>query len=147
MSFSGKLQPEVQLVGWIGHSSQSRATSSPLFDSLLNMTIDRDWDKDALCAEVGDEIFYPERGSSPKEAKSVCASCSVRPECLEYSLRFPYQEDHGVWGGTTEGDRRILRAARRFGIEFDYDNPDISEVERLVEIRKAQESRQLSGVS
>jgi WhiB family redox-sensing transcriptional regulator len=41
-------------------------------------------------------------------AKRICATCPVKEPCLEYALE--YRIDHGVWGGTTERQRRrILR--------------------------------------
>ncbi|MFC3983417.1 WhiB family transcriptional regulator [Streptosporangium jomthongense] len=65
------------------------------------------WRDYALCAEVGDvDVWFPEKGESPQDAKKVCSSCEVRAACLEYALatRQPY----GVWGGLTEHERRPL---------------------------------------
>jgi WhiB family transcriptional regulator, redox-sensing transcriptional regulator len=55
-------------------------------------------------------LFFPERGASTKEAKSVCHGCEVRPECLEYALR--HGEKFGIWGGMSERERRRLRRQR-----------------------------------
>jgi len=65
------------------------------------------WMRDALCAEVDPELFYPESGESNRDAKRICAGCEVRAECLGYALA--HREGHGVWGGTTERERRRLR--------------------------------------
>ena len=65
------------------------------------------WTERALCAQVGTDIFYPEAGSSAAEAKSVCAKCPVRNACLNYAVRTG--ERYGVWGGTTEQQRRRLQ--------------------------------------
>ena len=43
-------------------------------------------------------------------AKRICAVCPVRIECLEYALEAG--EQHGVWGGTSERERRRIRRAR-----------------------------------
>ena len=40
-------------------------------------------------------------------AKAVCRDCAAREECLEYSLAT--NQDSGIWGGTSEEERRILR--------------------------------------
>jgi len=65
------------------------------------------WQDDALCAQTDPEAFFPEKGGSTREAKRVCAKCDVRQECLEYALS--HDERFGIWGGTSERDRRRLR--------------------------------------
>ena len=74
-----------------------------------------DWQADAKCAELpirrSDAMFFPERGGSSKAAREMCARCPVRPECLEYALE--NKEMHGIWGGTSEGERRKLRRGRK----------------------------------
>jgi WhiB family redox-sensing transcriptional regulator len=44
------------------------------------------------------------------EAKAVCAGCPVRPECLAFALQ---RDLHGIWGATTEDERRLMRRADR----------------------------------
>ena len=44
------------------------------------------------------------------DAIAVCAACSVRPDCLELSLRHASSIGaHAVWGGLVEEERRSLR--------------------------------------
>lgn len=69
-----------------------------------------EWQADARCAEVDPEIFFPERGGSSKAARSVCNGCAVRMQCLEYALN--NKEQFGIWGGTSERERRRLRRER-----------------------------------
>ncbi len=47
-----------------------------------------------------------------QEAKKVCKRCDVREACLQWAL--DAGQDHGVWGGLSEDERRALkrRAAR-----------------------------------
>ena len=45
--------------------------------------------------------------SEVDEAKLVCDTCEVRDACLEWAL--DAKQDHGVWGGLTEDERRSLR--------------------------------------
>jgi WhiB family redox-sensing transcriptional regulator len=48
--------------------------------------------------------------ATEKDAKAVCAACPVKEQCLEYALT---NREYGVWGGTTEAERRRIRTARR----------------------------------
>jgi WhiB family redox-sensing transcriptional regulator len=65
---------------------------------------------DALCREVGSEVFFPESNTNPRDAIEVCRRCDVEIECLNYALRLGPVA--GVWGGTTEADRRRMRRRR-----------------------------------
>lgn len=69
------------------------------------------WMKRAACRGLDPELFFPvsetgEGAAQAAVAKDVCATCPVRRECLDWAL-----ETHaaGVWGGTTESERRVLR--------------------------------------
>lgn len=63
------------------------------------------------CRGMDPDVFFPDRGESLAPAKQVCAECIVRDECLEFAL--DNRERFGVWGGTSERERRRLRRARR----------------------------------
>ena len=65
------------------------------------------WRDDALCAETDPEAFFPEKGGSTRAAKRVCSACTVSADCLEYALA--HDERFGIWGGTSEHERRRLR--------------------------------------
>jgi WhiB family redox-sensing transcriptional regulator len=74
------------------------------------------WLPDARCIGEDPDLFFP-IGTSEialtqiAEAKSVCRSCAVRTDCLEWSLAT--FQDAGVWGGLDEEERRVIRRARR----------------------------------
>ena len=68
------------------------------------------WHVRANCLGVDPDLFFPERGASTKEAKSVCGGCEVKSECLEYALR--HGEKFGIWGGMSERERRRIRRQR-----------------------------------
>jgi WhiB family redox-sensing transcriptional regulator len=53
-------------------------------------------------------LMYDELGVA--RAKAVCAGCPVREACLEFALA--NDERWGVWGGTSERQRRAMRAVR-----------------------------------
>lgn len=40
-------------------------------------------------------------------AKEVCGECPVKVDCLDYALET--NQDSGIWGGTSEEERRTLR--------------------------------------
>ncbi len=42
-------------------------------------------------------------------AKAVCDTCSSKAPCLEFAMIT--NQDSGVWGGTSEEERRKLRRA------------------------------------
>jgi len=80
-------------------------------DAVLGMLDPPALTRDALCLEVASPaLFFPERGDSTEPAKAVCARCLVRAECLAYALAEHIQ--HGIWGGTSERERRRLRSGR-----------------------------------
>ena len=54
---------------------------------------------------------FPEKGGSTREAKQVCRSCEVAAECLQYALAT--DERFGIWGGTSERERRRLKRQPR----------------------------------
>jgi WhiB family redox-sensing transcriptional regulator len=67
------------------------------------------WQDDALCAQVSQEMFFPEKGGSTRDAKRICESCNVKAQCLAYAQAT--EERFGIWGGKSERERRALRKA------------------------------------
>ena len=72
--------------------------------------LDVSWQDKALCAQVDPELFFPEKGESPKDAIKICNLCEVRSECLEYALA--RNEQWGIWGGKSVRERRKLKMKR-----------------------------------
>lgn len=75
-----------------------------------------DWQSRAACRDEDPELFFPVSDMGPgarqaEQARSVCARCPVRAECLGYALDNGL--DHGVFGGTTERERRQLIRRQR----------------------------------
>ncbi len=71
----------------------------------------RDWRNSAACRGVDTTLFFPGQGEPVGEAQDVCALCDVRVECVEFALES--RQRFGIWGGTTERERRRLRAESR----------------------------------
>lgn len=70
-----------------------------------------DWRAEAACRGAGPALWFPEPPHNAPDAKAVCRKCPVRAECLDYALSCGPMP--GVWGGTSERERRGLRRARR----------------------------------
>lgn len=76
------------------------------------------WQWRAACRGQDTELFFPpshlesrqEKRARERRAKAICAICPVRLECLQYALRI--NEQHGVWGGLNEQERRALLRER-----------------------------------
>lgn len=69
------------------------------------------WRDRALCAQVDTDAFFPTEGGSTRVAKTICARCSVRAECLQFAIEMDITE--GVWGGLSGRQRKPLRTARQ----------------------------------
>jgi WhiB family redox-sensing transcriptional regulator len=70
------------------------------------------WRQDAECRDLDPNLFFPVGVTGPAveqiaAAKSICGSCPVRNECLEFAITT--NQEFGVWGGTSEDERRVLR--------------------------------------
>ncbi len=74
---------------------------------------DTSWQDDGLCAQADPEAFFPEKGGSTKQAKSICKRCPVTDECLQYAL--DNDERFGIWGGLSERERRNLQNSAASG--------------------------------
>ncbi len=69
-----------------------------------------DWRSLAACAQFPNNLFFPGSEASDRAAEratAICAICVVRGDCLEYALET--NQRAGIWGGTTEDERRSLR--------------------------------------
>lgn len=73
--------------------------------------IDTEWMAGGNCRHHPPEVFFPSDGVGVETAKRICAECPVREMCLEYALH--NRIDHGVWGGTSERQRRRILRSRR----------------------------------
>jgi len=78
-----------------------------------------DWDVNtwrgrSACRDSDPDVFFPigSTGMALEQietAKRICTACQVSEECLEFALAT--NQEAGVWGGTTEEERRKLRKA------------------------------------
>ena len=78
-----------------------------------------DWDAEAwrarsACRDSDPDVFFPIGTTGPaleqiETARRICTACHVTDECLEFALAT--NQEAGIWGGTTEEERRKLRKA------------------------------------
>ncbi|WP_415939942.1 WhiB family transcriptional regulator [Streptomyces sp. 039-1] len=73
------------------------------------MTRLQDWSEDAACRTGDSEALFADSAGQTR-AKTICAGCSVRSECLADAL--DNRIEWGVWGGMTERERRALLRRR-----------------------------------
>jgi WhiB family redox-sensing transcriptional regulator len=72
-----------------------------------------DWASQGACLDSDPDLFFPITASGPAlqqitQAKAICTRCPVRQECLQFALAT--HQVHGVWGGTSEEERQVLRS-------------------------------------
>lgn len=73
-----------------------------------------DWRDEAACLRTDPDLFFPVSTAGPAqrqvdEAKRICQACPVRTPCLAWALG--QGDSSGIWGGTTEDERRAIRRA------------------------------------
>lgn len=108
----------------------------------------RDWRDQAVCSsEEVTQIFFPVgvTGAAAvqiQDAKTVCVECPVRQECLEYAITT--NQEYGIWGGTSEEERRVLR--RKWRQEQRAQRNKIAAERKAARdaLREAEERRQAS---
>lgn len=76
-----------------------------------------DWREHAACASgYSPELWFPGPGRETTQgeiAKAICLfDCPVRDRCLTEALSRGIDNQHGIWGGTTERQRRRVLARR-----------------------------------
>lgn len=100
-----------------------RRCAPKLVDAREGVVVDRErggepWNAKAACRGPQSVLFFPpahlerreEKADRERQAKLICRSCVVRRPCLEYALEI--REQHGIWGGLNEVERRALLDSR-----------------------------------
>jgi len=64
------------------------------------------WQERSACYGLDAEVFFPTTEEEAGLALSYCGVCQVKEVCLAWALQ--NGERYGVWGGTTEQQRRRL---------------------------------------
>lgn len=71
-----------------------------------------EWREVAACRDMEPDLFFPVGTTGPaldqiEATKSICGVCDVKDACLDFALST--NQEAGVWGGTSEDERRRLR--------------------------------------
>lgn len=69
------------------------------------------WMDRAACAGMETDDWFPTRGGDVGPARAICSSCPVRDSCLDFAIEATVR--FGIWGATSERERRRLRHERR----------------------------------
>ena len=69
------------------------------------------WQHEATCRGGGESLFFDDTRENRDAAVRLCAVCPVRLDCLEHAVR--ENITIGIWGGTTERERRAIVLDRR----------------------------------
>ncbi len=85
---------------------------------MATRSIGESWQARAACRGPQAAAFFPPAHAERKEekvsrearAKSICGTCVVRRDCLDYAIRI--REPHGIWGGLNEIERKQLLERR-----------------------------------
>jgi len=75
----------------------------------------RQWRDEAACRDLSAiaDLFFVGTPVGNRLALAICARCPVQAECLDYAVRTG--QVHGVWGGKTQQEVRLLIAKARRG--------------------------------
>jgi WhiB family transcriptional regulator, redox-sensing transcriptional regulator len=76
----------------------------------LTTELAAEWRARAACSGYQHALFFPvgdTDGAAIERAREICLNCAVTDDCLEYALET--NQRAGIWGGTTEEERRSLR--------------------------------------
>jgi WhiB family transcriptional regulator, redox-sensing transcriptional regulator len=82
-------------------------------DGLLD---EADWRDAGACLHADADLFFPigtigRAVEQVEQAKRICRDCPVQQLCLAWALDLGAVS--GIWGGTTNEERRATRAAAR----------------------------------
>jgi WhiB family redox-sensing transcriptional regulator len=121
VGYARTLDPDcVTLAEWTSGADQEppeTLAERPVPVDLIGLLRLPEWWGRANCLGMDPAAFHPGPGQDASAARAVCAGCTVQVECLERALAIRgtlgRDNDAGVWGGTTERERKAIAAERR----------------------------------
>ncbi len=69
------------------------------------------WKALGECVDQETIVFFPKNIKGVRAAKAICNECVVKEDCLEFAI--DNREDFGIWGGTSERERRKIIKLRK----------------------------------
>ena len=103
-----KPDPRTRRLGKQGDQRETRAMSTGPVQ--LTTELAAEWRERAACSGYRHTLFFPvgdTDATAIDRALEICLGCAVIDDCLEYALET--NQRAGIWGGTTEDERRSLR--------------------------------------
>jgi WhiB family redox-sensing transcriptional regulator len=67
---------------------------------------ERPWAVFAACREADADLFFGSSRDAERGAVVICEMCTVIDDCLSHALEA--RERFGIWGGTTEKQRKRI---------------------------------------
>lgn len=83
----------------MNNTMESAAFAAPVLD-------ERPWAVFSTCRGADPGMFFASTRDDERSALALCAVCTVSEQCLDFALET--RERFGVWGGTTERERKRL---------------------------------------
>ncbi|MDI9935257.1 MULTISPECIES: WhiB family transcriptional regulator [Rhodococcus] len=118
-----------------------------------------EWQLHGECRTRNIDLFFPREGEGKgarlrreRVAKEICAGCPVTTECRNRAIAVG--EPFGIWGGTSEADRRSrhnstdqepLNRLRRFRTSTEHPRPGRSHQRRSLQNVRTQRERHPEG--
>lgn len=68
------------------------------------------------CRSHDTDLFFPGSAAGARmhrqiaQAKQICFTCPLLHPCRAWALSQPARHLHGIWGGTTQPERRLLQS-------------------------------------
>lgn len=90
-------------IGEKGLNMNTSIEPSPLDAPILE---ERPWAVYAACKSADASLFFGATRDDERAALAICATCTVQELCRAFALRT--RERFGVWGGTSERERKHL---------------------------------------
>lgn len=92
------MTPQVHATRGVSGKRRAGISNAPSFDGTQP------------CHKMELAKFFPEdrveEQKAKSEIKSICKMCQFHAACLEWAIE---NSEKGIWAGTTEDDRRIMR--------------------------------------
>ncbi len=83
------------------------------------------FDDQARCRDADPEVFFPDVGGDVGPVKKICADCPVITECFDAAVT--HGERFGVFGGSSENDRRKIKQQLHKMRADSWDNLDFQQ--------------------
>lgn len=104
------------------------------------------WMDDAPCTQVDPDIFFPDKGGTIDNARTICGGCDVQFECLERTMRLEKgaKNRYGFSGNMSARERS--RFAKTLGEEIDELAESDGEMESVLSEEEEEYWRDLQSV-